>query len=206
MSSYNILCNFWRQGMWGKVQTIKFQDPLPPTPWKGIKDTSKEGGIAAQFDALKLKFIGGDDCLYLNVYTQSLETTYPVMVWIHSGGFVSGSGNESYYGPDYLIDKNIVLVTINYRLGVLGKYLIFKKVWTKLEFIPIVGFLNLEDEVAPGNQGLKDQIMALKWVQKNIKNFGGDPKNVTIFGGSAGGSSVHYLTLSRLSQGDFLKT
>ncbi|XP_026299635.1 bile salt-activated lipase isoform X2 [Apis mellifera] len=108
------------------------------------------------------------------------------MVWIHGGAFMVGSGNDDIYGPDYLMRKDIVLVKINYRLGVLG-------------------FLNLEHEIAPGNQGLKDQVMALKWVQENISSFGGDPNNVTIFGESAGGGSVHYLTISPLAQGLFHK-
>ncbi|XP_011688875.1 PREDICTED: juvenile hormone esterase-like, partial [Wasmannia auropunctata] len=83
-----------------------------------------------------------------------------VMVWIHGGGFFYGSGDELIYGPDYIVPKDVVLVTLNYRLGVLG-------------------FLNLYDKVATGNQGLKDVIMALRWVQKNISQFGGDPENVT---------------------------
>ncbi|XP_008553322.2 juvenile hormone esterase-like [Microplitis demolitor] len=108
------------------------------------------------------------------------------MFWIHGGGFSYGSGNDDRSGPDYLVQKNIVLVTINYRLN-------------------IFGFLNLDDKEAAGNQGLKDQVMALKWVQQNIDKFGGDPNRVTIFGESAGASSVHYLTLSPLAQGLFNK-
>ncbi|XP_033219251.1 juvenile hormone esterase-like [Belonocnema kinseyi] len=108
------------------------------------------------------------------------------MVWIHGGGFVFGSGNADLYGPDFLVRKEIVLVTINYRIDVLG-------------------FLNLGLETAPGNQGLKDQVMALKWVKDNISNFGGDPNNVTIFGESAGSASVHYLTQSALAKGLFHK-
>lgn len=127
---------------------------------------------------------GSDDCLYLNIYTTELKPEVPraVMVWIHGGAFYSGSGNDDIYGPDYIVEKNVVLVTINYRVG-------------------IIGFLNLDDEEAPGNQGLKDQVMALKWVKRNIEKFGGDPSNVTIFGESAGSASVHYLTLSPLAQG-----
>lgn len=106
------------------------------------------------------------------------------MFWIHGGGFTSGSGNSDIYGPHYLIAEDVVVVTINYRLGVLG-------------------FLSLDDPKleVPGNAGLKDQVMALKWVQKNIRNFGGDPNNVTIFGESAGGSSVHFLLLSPMAKG-----
>ncbi|XP_017881679.1 cholinesterase 1-like [Ceratina calcarata] len=131
---------------------------------------------------------GSDDCLYLNVYrpTSTALKKCAVMVWIHGGGFVAGSGNDTFYGPDYLIRKDIVLVTINYRLGVLG-------------------FLNVDHEVASGNQGLKDQVMALRWIKENISSFGGDPDNVTIFGESAGSASVHYLTISPLAEGLFHK-
>ncbi|KAL6419953.1 hypothetical protein ACFW04_011043 [Cataglyphis niger] len=108
------------------------------------------------------------------------------MVWIHGGAFSTGSGDATIYGPDYIVRKDVVLVTLNYRLGVLG-------------------FLNLNDKVATGNQGMKDVVMALQWVQKNISKFTGDPGNVTIFGESAGGAIVHYLTLSPLSKGLFHK-
>lgn len=108
----------------------------------------------------------------------------PVMFWIHGGGYTTGSGNSDMYGPHYLISQDVIVVTINYRLGVLG-------------------FLTLDDPKlgVPGNAGLKDQVMALKWVQKNIRNFGGDPNNVTIFGESAGASSVHFLLLSPMAKG-----
>ena len=106
----------------------------------------------------------------------------PVMVWIHGGFFLKGSSNSTKYGPDYLLDKDIVYVSLNYRLGVLG-------------------FFSTGDSVAPGNFGLKDQVLALKWVQKNIKAFGGDPRKVTIFGQSAGGISVGLHALSDASNG-----
>ncbi|KZC13030.1 Esterase FE4 [Dufourea novaeangliae] len=168
---------------------FRFKDPQPPTSWTGVRDCTKFGGICAQMDLLVRDIIGDDDCLYLNVYTPTIEpgSKRAVMVWIHGGGFMYGNGNSDIYGPDYLIRKDIVLVTINYRVGILG-------------------FLNLENEIAPGNQGLKDQVMALRWVKDNISNFGGDPDNVTIFGESAGGASVHYLSISPLvEQGLFHK-
>ncbi|XP_067205739.1 juvenile hormone esterase-like isoform X2 [Linepithema humile] len=139
-------------------------------------------------DSFTQEMIGDEDCLYLNVYTINinLRKKRSVMVWIHGGGFSSGSGDSSLYGPDYIIQKDVILVTLNYRLGVLG-------------------FLNLNDEVAAGNQGLKDVVMALQWVQKNISKFGGDPENVTIFGESAGGTIVHYLAISPVAKGLFHK-
>ncbi|KAJ8687537.1 hypothetical protein QAD02_023331 [Eretmocerus hayati] len=170
------------------VGQLRFKDPVPLEPWTGEKNATSFGPMCAQTDAITQVSQGDDDCLYLNVYTKSIASTKrrPVMVWIHGGAFMFGSGDDMLYGPDYLLRKDIVLVTINYRLGVLG-------------------FLNFNDPVAPGNQGLKDQIMALKWVQQNIASFSGDPKNVTIFGESAGGASVHYLALSPLAKGLFHK-
>lgn len=104
------------------------------------------------------------------------------MVWIHGGAFIAGSNSFDEYGPKYFLDKDIVLVTINYRLGILG-------------------FLSTADLVSPGNFGLKDQVLALKWVQSNIHSFGGDPNKVTLFGESAGGMSVSFHTLSDSSNG-----
>lgn len=106
------------------------------------------------------------------------------MVWFHGGEFIYGSGDRDMYGPDYFIDEEVVVVTLNYRLGILG-------------------FLSLQNEVVPGNNGLKDQVLALHWIKKNINKFGGDPNKITIFGESAGGASVHYHLLSPLSQGLF---
>nr|XP_033334723.1 esterase FE4-like isoform X1 [Megalopta genalis] len=170
------------------VGPLRFKVPEPAEPWTGVKKCTQFGGSCAQMDFLTRQIIGGDDCLYLNVYTPAIEVSSKraVMVWIHGGGFVAGSADGKIYGPDYIVRKDVVLVTINYRVGVLG-------------------FLNLETEEAPGNQGLKDQVLALKWVQENISNFGGDPNNVTIFGESAGAASVHYLCISPMSQGLFHK-
>jgi carboxylesterase type B len=107
------------------------------------------------------------------------------MFWIHGGKYKTGSNTSKRYGPEFLLTEDIVLVTINYRLG-------------------IFGFLNFEDASlgVPANTGLKDMVMALKWVQKNISKFSGDPNNVTIFGQSAGATSVHYLVLSPLTAGN----
>uniref|UniRef100_A0ABD2X6V0 Carboxylic ester hydrolase n=1 Tax=Trichogramma kaykai TaxID=54128 RepID=A0ABD2X6V0_9HYME len=167
---------------------LRFKDPVPAEKWIGTRDALNFGPMAVHFDIFKKAIVGSDDCLYINVYTNSIDDSklQPVLVWIHGGGFIFGSGEDDFYGADYFMRKDVVLVTFNYRLGVLG-------------------FLNLEDEIAPGNQGLKDQVMALEWVRDNISNFGGDPENVTIFGESAGGASVHYLTLSPLARGLFHK-
>ncbi|XP_043488515.1 juvenile hormone esterase-like [Polistes fuscatus] len=170
------------------IGKLRFKDPLPPEEWFGIRDCSKFGNVCAQMDAMINTIIGSDDCLYLNVYTPRIDfnAKLAVMVWIHGGGFYMGSGNDDLYKPVYIIRKDVIVVTINYRLGPLG-------------------FLNLEDEVAPGNQGMKDTVMALRWVRDNIAVFGGDPENVTIFGESAGGAIVHYLTMSPMADGLFHK-
>lgn len=109
------------------------------------------------------------------------------MVFIHGGGFLFGNGTDSTkHGPEFLIEKDVVVVSLNYRVGILG-------------------FLALGLKEAPGNMGLRDQALALRWVKKNIGNFGGDANNVTIFGISAGGASVEYLLLSPLAAGSFHK-
>lgn len=169
------------------IGPLRFKDPEPVEPWTGVRDASKFGDECVQIDILTRQLIGTENSLFLNVYRPITDAPKrAVMVWIHGGAFMNGSGNDRFYGPDYLVRKDIVLVTINYRVGILG-------------------FLNLEDEIAPGNQGLKDQVMALKWIKENISSFGGDPDNITIFGESAGGASIHYLTISPLSQGLFHK-
>ncbi|XP_067007341.2 carboxylic ester hydrolase [Anabrus simplex] len=173
------------------VGTLRFKPPQPAEPWTGIRDALEEGPICVQLDLVINGIRGEEDCLYLNVYTPEMDnpkprSLKPVMVWIHGGGFSMGSGNTEMNAGDYLVDMGVIVVTINYRLGPLG-------------------FLSLCDELVPGNMGLKDQVAALRWVQQNIVNFGGDPKNVTIFGESAGGASVHYQLLSPMSKGLFSK-
>ncbi|XP_050428135.1 esterase E4-like [Adelges cooleyi] len=162
--------------------------PQPVDPWKETLDATKEGNICVQLSSSEDSLIIGDeDCLYLNVYTPNTNGKLPVMFWIHGGGFAAGSGGSVFTGgPDYFMDKDVVLVSINYRLGLLG-------------------FLSTEDEVIPGNFGMKDQVMALRWVKENIGHFGGDPSSVTIFGESAGGASTGYHLLSPMSKGLFHK-
>lgn len=174
-----------------------------------MRDALNEGPQCVQRDECTREIEGDDDCLYLNVATPSLQGSRPVMVWIHGGGFIWGDGGSNLYGPDYLVKMNVVFVGINYRLGVFGECNLPEVCYREMfindpTYVTIVGFLNLAHEAAPGNMGLKDQVAALKWVQENIAEFGGDPNNVTIFGQSAGGASVHYHLLSPLSKGTLI--
>ncbi|GLG95971.1 Carboxylic ester hydrolase [Gryllus bimaculatus] len=172
------------------VGVLRFKPPQKLEPWSGTRDALEPAPVCPQENVMNGEIIGQEDCLYLHVYTPQLPSAgavlKPVMVWIHGGGFTNGTGNPDMYGPEYLVDADIVLVAINYRVGILG-------------------FLSLDNESAPGNMGLKDQVAALHWVKENIAAFGGDPNNVTIFGESAGGASVHYLMLSPLTKGLFHK-
>ncbi|KAF5273125.1 hypothetical protein FQA39_LY07615 [Lamprigera yunnana] len=173
------------------IGTLRFKAPQLPEPWVGVRDATERGNCSLSEDPFNPNDKGSEDCLFLNVYTAELPknntSLKPVMVWIHGGGFVTGS-STTLYGPEFLITKDVVIVTINYRLG-------------------LAGFLNFDDPTLgiPGNAGFKDQVMALRWVKKNIKQFGGDHNNVTIFGGSAGSASVHFLMCSPLAKGLFHK-
>jgi carboxylesterase type B len=191
------------------------QSPQPPEKWTGVFDASKEGDVCYCRDLFRPEIISGsENCLVLNVYTKTIpdekkKNLRPVLFWIHGGGFVFGSGTEELYAPDYLITEDVVVVTINYRLGILGEFVLILNEMQKIIICHnlVLGFLRMEDPSlgVPGNAGMKDMVMALKWVQKNIDKFGGDPNNVTIFGESAGGASIHLLLLSPMSKGLFHK-
>nr|XP_013116638.1 unnamed protein product [Stomoxys calcitrans] len=172
------------------VGELRFKAPVEPEPWSGIKRCTHVRSKPCQYNIIMKQCQGQEDCLYLNVYTKQLNPSrpMPVMVWIYGGGFQMGEASRDLYSPDYLMMENIVLVTIAYRLGPLG-------------------FLCLDDEKCeiPGNAGLKDQVLALRWVKNNCHFFGGDSTNITIFGESAGGASAHYLMLSEQTKDLFHK-
>ncbi|XP_011153045.1 venom carboxylesterase-6 isoform X2 [Harpegnathos saltator] len=174
------------------IGNLRFQDPKPVANWEGVRTATDDFcNMSAQINqSSDRNIIGNEDCLYLNIYVPcewpSGLSCIPVMVWIHDGDFFTGNSEYSEIRPDYLMKKNVILVTVTYRLGVLG-------------------FLNLSINGAYGNQGLKDQVAALRWIQENIFYFGGDPGNITVFGNGTGAVSAHLLMLSPLSRGFFQK-
>jgi len=180
------------------VEDLRWSPPQPLNSWSGVRDASVNSKICHQpkqptefYDRGPDQSNMSEDCLTLNVWTRAKKTeeNLPVMVWIHGGALVWGSGSE--YKGDELTKRGVILVTVNYRLGPLGFY-------SHPE-------LNDENDGHSGNQGYRDQIAALQWVKNNIKEFGGDPNNVTIFGESAGSWSINVLQASPLSRGLFHK-
>ncbi len=180
------------------VGDLRWKAPEPPAKWKGERDATMYGARCAQnrvFDDMVFQDTGdSEDCLFLNVYTPADSTPkskLPVMFWINGGGFVAGASSEPRHNGDFLPLKGVVLVTINYRLGVFG-------------FLATAD-LAKEANGAAGNYGLLDMVAALQWVKANIEEFGGNPDNVTIFGESAGSSAVSILMASPLARGLFQK-
>ena len=177
---------------------LRWMPPQPVKPWTGIRQAKEFGPIAPQtpMPAGPIAHVEqkqSEDCLFLNVWTPGLDNAKrPVMVWIHGGAFTIGSGSDpQYYGDKLAKRGNIVVVSINYRVGMLG-------------------FLRLKDATggkipATGNEGFLDQVAALKWVKENIAIFGGDPGNVTVFGESAGGMSIGCLMVMPSAKGLFKK-
>ncbi|XP_039753211.1 venom carboxylesterase-6-like [Pararge aegeria] len=166
------------------IGKYRFKEPQPMQPWSGPWNATRLPPGCLQFDPSIDKITGSEDCLFVNVHTPNLHSSalLPVVIFIHGGAYVYGAGGQ--YDGVHMMDRDVVLVTVNYRLGPLG-------------------FLSTGDTVIPGNTGLKDQSFALKWVRDNIKSFGGNPDSVTLTGCSAGGASVHYHYLSPLSKGLF---
>src|SRR5580692_5607632 len=177
---------------------LRWKAPQPAAKWKGDRDATSYGAHCAQnivFQDMIFQDKGGsEDCLLLNVYapaTADSKSKLPVMFWIHGGGFSGGASSEPRHNGDFMPLKGVVLVTINYRLGVFG-------------FLATAD-LAKEADGASGNYGLMDMISALQWVKANIAGFGGDPGNVTIFGESAGSFAVSTLMASPMAKGLFHK-
>ncbi|XP_049828979.1 venom carboxylesterase-6-like [Schistocerca gregaria] len=175
------------------VGKLRFQVPRKPDPWEGVLQATQEGNRCPQLSYPERKYEGDEDCLYVNVYAplvnkndgaDTWRVKRDVIVVIHGGGFQFGSGDITNFCPDHMMDHELVLVTFNYRLGPLG-------------------FLSTGDTVLPGNYGLKDQAMLLRWLRRNIGFFGGNPKSITLLGIHAGGASAHYHMFTELSYGKF---
>jgi para-nitrobenzyl esterase len=179
------------------VGKLRWHAPQPAAHWDGVRKADQFGAICMQ-----PAFRGAnptanppkmsEDCLFLNVWTAATSASErrPVMVWIHPGGYQTGSGSTPGYDGEALAKKGVVLVTINYRLGVFG-------------FFSHPELTKESENHASGNYGLMDQIAALQWVQKNIAGFGGDPRRVTVFGDSAGSASISNLMGSPRAKGLF---
>ncbi|HEV8022804.1 MAG TPA: carboxylesterase/lipase family protein [Candidatus Lustribacter sp.] len=173
------------------VGDMRFEPPQDPQPWTGIRDATRNGPIAPQGRSRLADVMGdfsagqSEDCLTLNVWTPAADAKQrPVLVFIHGGGFSSGAGSLPWYSGHVLaVANDIVVVTVNYRLGALG-YL----------YLP---------GVSPGNLGLLDNVAALRWVQRNIARFGGDPLQVTVSGQSAGAMSTLAMMTSPAARGLF---
>jgi para-nitrobenzyl esterase len=184
------------------VGDLRWRPPEPPAAWRGIRRADSFGppcmqppsperlGPWTRVFLSKLK--PSEDCLYLNVWTdaRSPKTPRPVMVWIYGGGFTSGAGSVEIYDGAALAHEGVVVVNFNYRVGPFG-------------FLAYPALARESAHHSAGNYALLDQIAALRWVQRNISAFGGDPGHVTIFGQSAGAASVWLLMQSPLAQGLF---
>src|ERR1700686_810967 len=175
------------------VGELRWKEPQPVAQWKGVRKATEFGARCMQariFEDMVFRDSGpSEDCLYLNVWTPgiSAKTKRPVMVWIYGGGFQAGAPSEPRQDGGHLAHKGVVMVSINYRLGIFG-------------FFSHPGLTAESAHHASGNYGLMDQAAALEWVSKNIAAFGGDPHHVTIFGESAGSLAVSALMASPLSK------
>lgn len=178
------------------VGDLRWAAPAPAPSWTGVREAAVAGNDCLQRPSTQAVDPSGrplsEDCLYLNVWSPPKAAKSPVVVWIHGGGFVTGSGARGMTNGRPLASRGLVVVSINYRLGRLGFF--------------AHPLLSAESPQGPlGNYGLMDQIAALHWVRENIAAFGGDPDNVTLIGESAGGASVNFLMAAPPARGLFHK-
>jgi len=181
------------------VGEYRWRPPQPVDPWDGVRDASEFGPNCAQAGWPRgsgtIAEGSSEDCLYLNLWTPANAkpgTKLPVMVWLHGGAFVGGSGSGPGTFGNEFAKQDVILMTINYRLGRLGHF-------------AFPALTKEHPDEPKGSYAFMDQIAALQWIQENIDEFGGDPKNVTIFGFSAGGVSVHSLLTIPAAKGIFHK-
>ncbi|XP_011635208.1 esterase FE4-like [Pogonomyrmex barbatus] len=174
------------------VGELRFRSPQQwNNTWMKIRDATIDGQKCIQITN-GTKIVGSEDCLYLNIFIPDIleirqrSQNLPVLVFIHPGIFKGGSSDSKLYAPDYLLNHDVILVTLNYRLSALG-------------------FFSTMNEVSPGNYGIKDVKMALEWIQENIHSFNGDRRSVTLMGLSAGAAATHILALSKKTEGLFDK-
>ena len=180
------------------VGDLRWRAPKPAADWPGVRKADQFSATCMQtpYPQGSLYYSEAqpvsEDCLYLNIWTaaKSASDKRPVMVWIHGGAFTRGSGSTPVYDGENFAKKGVVLVTINYRLGIFG-------------FFAHPELTQESEHHSSGDYGILDEIAALQWVQKNIAKFGGDPKRVTIFGESAGSWAVNVLVASPLTKGLF---
>jgi para-nitrobenzyl esterase len=178
------------------VGDLRWKPPARPAKWKGARKATDFGARCTQsrvYEDMIFRDPGpSEDCLYLNVWTPAKRTggKLPVMVWVYGGGFVAGATSEPRQDGTNLAKENVVVVSMNYRLGVFG-------------FFAYPELAKESGRNSAGNYGLLDQVAALEWVKRNIAAFGGDPGNVTIFGESAGSFSVSELMASPVAKGLF---
>ena len=177
----------------------RWRAPEAMERWRRVRDATQFGAACFQPVARGASIYAPDefqpmseDCLFLNIWVPADARNAPVLVWIHGGSLVSGAGSEMAYDGTRLAQQGVIVVTINYRLGALG-------------YLALPGLSAETHEGVSGNYGLLDQIEALRWVQRNIGAFGGDPRNVTIAGESAGALSVMYLMATPFARGLFSK-
>ncbi|XP_022623734.1 bile salt-activated lipase-like [Seriola dumerili] len=171
-----------------------FEKPKPHPGWDGILKATKFASRCLQTNMLQTSTFGSEDCLYLNIWVphgRHVSSNLPVMIWFYGGGFMVGGSmgpnflnNYLYSGQEIADRGDVIVVSVGYRVGTLG-------------------FLSTGDSGLPGNYGLWDQHAAIAWVHRNIRSFGGDPDNITLFGESAGGASVSFQTLSPHNKGLF---